>query len=105
MSRTPMERTSSSTVRRFASPQGKKSDWSADTVRDAAESAFEQLHKLHVQQHALFDEMAHASGDQLEKLMRRHAEVEAAIDAAGGYAIDHRVDAMLHGLGFADEQF
>jgi ATP-binding cassette subfamily F protein 3 len=37
--------------------------------------------------------------------MKRQARLEADIQAAGGYAIDHRIDAMLHGLGFRDEQF
>jgi ATP-binding cassette, subfamily F, member 3 len=76
-----------------------------ETLRDAAEGAFEHLHELHRQQHALYDQMATAQGDALDKLMRKQSELEAAVDAAGGYAIDHKIDAMLHGLGFSDEQF
>jgi len=76
-----------------------------DTVRDAAERAFEQLHDLHVQAHKLYDQMAHASGDELDKLLRQQSRIDEAIEVAGGYAIDHKIDAMLHGLGFTDEQF
>jgi ATP-binding cassette subfamily F protein 3 len=76
-----------------------------ETLRDAAEGAFEQLHELHRQQHAVYDELATAQGDELKRLMRKQAELDSAIEAAGGYAIDHKIDAMLHGLGFSDDQF
>ncbi len=76
-----------------------------DTVRDAAERAFAALHDLHVQIKAVFEDMAQATGDKLEKLLRRQAALESKIETAGGYAIDHKIDAALHGLGFPDDQF
>jgi ATP-binding cassette subfamily F protein 3 len=76
-----------------------------DTLRDAAERAFAELHELHVQVNALYEEMASAEGAELDRLLKRQARLEAAIETAGGYAIDHRIDAMLHGLGFRDDQF
>jgi ATP-binding cassette, subfamily F, member 3 len=80
-----------------------------ETLRDAAEEAFEELHRLHIQQHQLFDEMAAASqrGDSaaVDRLLKHQVELERQIDAAGGYAIDHQIDAVLHGLGFGDAQF
>jgi len=76
-----------------------------DTVRDAAERAFTELHELHVRIHALYEEMASAEGDDLDRLLRQQARLDSEIEAAGGYAIDHRIDAMLHGLGFEDKQF
>ncbi|MHC4989900.1 MAG: ABC-F family ATP-binding cassette domain-containing protein [Planctomycetota bacterium] len=81
-------------------------DFSSDeNVRDAAEAAFAELHELHHQLHAVFDRMASAEEETLERLLRQQARLEAQIEAAGGYAIDHRIDATLHGLGFNDEQF
>ena len=76
-----------------------------ETLRDAAEGAFAELHRLHQLMHEVYERMESAEGDALEKLMRRQATLEAAIDTAGGYAIDHRIDATLHGLGFQDDQF
>jgi ATP-binding cassette subfamily F protein 3 len=76
-----------------------------DTLRDAAEGAFDELHRLHLELHQVFEQMAAASGDDLQRLMKRQTKLEAEIDAAGGYAIDHRIDATLHGLGFTDDQF
>jgi ATP-binding cassette subfamily F protein 3 len=76
-----------------------------ETLREAAEGAFEQLHDLHRQLHQLFDEMANASGEVLDRLLKRQARLEQEVEAAGGYAIDHKIDEVLHGLGFTDAQF
>ena len=80
-----------------------------ETLRDAAEGAFAELHRLHQEQHTLYDEMAAASGRgdhaAVDKLLRRQADLEKLVEAAGGYAIDHKIEAVLHGLGFVDAQF
>jgi ATP-binding cassette, subfamily F, member 3 len=78
-----------------------------ESLRDAAEGAFDELHRLHVQLHHLFEEMAAAGNDDatLERLMKKQENLERQIEAAGGYAIDHQIDAVLHGLGFIDSQF
>ncbi|MFN0132902.1 MAG: ATP-binding cassette domain-containing protein [Phycisphaerales bacterium] len=80
-----------------------------ETLRSSAESAFDELHRLHGEQHVLFDRMAEATakGDnaEVDRLLRLQAEAELKIEAAGGYAIDHKIDAVLHGLGFTDAQF
>ena len=76
-----------------------------DTVRDAAERAFAALHDLHGQIKVVFEDMAQATGDKLAKLLRRQAALESKIETAGGYAIDHKIDAALHGLGFPGDQF
>jgi len=75
------------------------------TVRDAAEAAFAELHKLHGRINKLYEEMARAEAAELHRLLKRQSRLEAEIEAAGGYAIDHRIDAMLLGLGFAGDQF
>ncbi|MFO0831850.1 MAG: ABC-F family ATP-binding cassette domain-containing protein [Phycisphaerales bacterium] len=76
-----------------------------DTLRDAAERAFDELHAAHEEQHRIYDEMAHAQGPELEKLLRKQSAVEARIESLGGYAIDHKIEEVLHGLGFTDAQF
>ena len=75
------------------------------TLRDEAETAFGELHALHEQLHGIFHDMAEAGGEALERLMRRQDDLERRIEAAGGYAIGHKIDAVLHGLGFTDAQF
>ena len=76
-----------------------------ETVYDAAESAFERLHGLHRELLEVFERMSGASGEGLDRLLKRQARLEAAIEAEGGYATNHRIGAGLHGLGFSDEQF
>jgi ATP-binding cassette subfamily F protein 3 len=78
-----------------------------DTLREAAERAFERLHELHDQQHALYDELAaipHES-ERAKAIMRDLTRLETEIEAAGGHSIGHKIDAVLHGLGFTDSQF
>ncbi len=75
------------------------------TVREEAASAFEELSRLHRDLDAVFHDMAGAHGEDLARFMRRQEDLERRIEAAGGYAIDHRVEAVLHGLGFTDAQF
>ena len=76
-----------------------------ETLRGAAEGAFENLHRLHQQLDKVFHDMAEASGDALNKLMRQQVRLEQEIEAAGGYAIDHKIEAVLHGLGLEDKFF
>ncbi|MFG0305812.1 MAG: ABC-F family ATP-binding cassette domain-containing protein [Phycisphaerales bacterium JB040] len=75
------------------------------TLRQAAEHGFAELSALHRELDALFESMAGAGGEALDKLLKQQAELERRIEAAGGYAIDHKIDEILHGLGFTDAQF
>jgi ATP-binding cassette, subfamily F, member 3 len=76
-----------------------------DTLHDAAERAFDHVHKLHEQMHELYDQMAVVQGDELDRVMKKHADLEAQLEAAGGYAVEHKIGEVLHGLGFVDSQF
>jgi ATP-binding cassette subfamily F protein 3 len=77
----------------------------AKTLREEAASAFASLDQMHRDLDQVFDEMATADGAKLEQLFRRQEELEARIARAGGYAVDHRIEATLHGLGFGDAEF
>ena len=48
--------------------------------------------------------MASSDESELDRLLKRQAELETDIAAEGGYAVDHKIDGTLHGLGFTDEQ-
>ncbi|QOJ00352.1 MAG: ABC-F family ATP-binding cassette domain-containing protein [Phycisphaeraceae bacterium] len=77
----------------------------SETLRGIAESAFERLHALHRELDAVFQRMAHAGGDELDRLLKQQSRLETEMEQAGGYAVDHRIDEVLHGLGFTDAQF
>jgi ATP-binding cassette subfamily F protein 3 len=79
------------------------------TLREAAEEAFAALHQAQRDLEGLFEEMAlpevSESPERLDRLFARQGELEARIESMGGYAVEHRVEATLHGLGFSDAQF
>lgn len=76
-----------------------------DTVKQAASRAFDALHAAQAELEQVYEDMATAEGDQLEKLMERQSNLDTRIESLGGYAIEHRVDATLHGLGLEDDRF
>ena len=76
-----------------------------ETLRSAAETAFAELHELHRQLDAVFGEMETAEGEKLDRLLKKQERLEQEMNNAGGYSIDHKIDSILHGLGFTDAQF
>lgn len=75
------------------------------TLRQHAAGAFEELSALHARLEAVFHKLADAKDHDLKKVMDEQSRLEAQIQAAGGYNVDHRIDGVLHGLGFTDGQF
>ena len=75
------------------------------TLREEAGSAFAELDRLHRKLDKLAHEMETAQGDELERVMKQYENAQQRMEAAGGYAVDHKIDATLHGLGVTDEMF
>lgn len=75
------------------------------TLRQHAAGAFEELGRLHRQLEGVFHKLADATDGDLDRLLSEQARLEGQIQASGGYAVDHRIDSVLHGLGFTDAQF
>ena len=75
------------------------------TVRDVAASAFKELDRIRGELEDVFSSMADADESTLDTLLKKQGELEAKLEAAGGWVVDHRIDATLHGLGFAEDQF
>ena len=71
----------------------------------AGEAAFGELHEVQRRLEAVFEKMGDAEGAALEKLMAQQDRLEQQVEALGGYADRHKIDATLHGLGFVDAQF
>ena len=76
-----------------------------ETLKDSAERAFALLHDLHAQMHELYEQMATVTGEELNRLLTRQMKLEEEVEAAGGYAVEHKIEEVLHGLGFTDAQF
>ncbi|MEM6392847.1 MAG: ABC-F family ATP-binding cassette domain-containing protein [Planctomycetota bacterium] len=75
------------------------------TLREEAGAAFAELADLHQQLEDTAVKMGEVEGDELDKLLAQYAKLEERINAAGGYAVDHKIDQVLHGLGVPDAIF
>ncbi len=78
------------------------------TLRDEALSGFAELNRKHAELEDVFHLMAqpeNAAGTPLERLLKRQEDLQHEIDELGGYDVDHKMEAVLHGLGFTDAQF
>ncbi len=80
-----------------------------ETLLEAAEGAFADLHRVHHDLNVAYEKMAEASaaGDdaEVERLLKQQARLEEEMERLGGYAVEHKIGAVLHGLGFTDAQF
>src|SRR5207248_7200333 len=77
----------------------------ANTVMDEAELAFAELHRLSHRLRELEHDMAGATGDALEKVLRQYQTAQHEFDLAGGYAWRHRLEATLLGVGLPRESW
>jgi len=76
-----------------------------ETLKSAAETAFAALHEIHKQLDAVFEQMETAEGEALERLLKKQERLDEEMNAAGGYAVEHKIDTILLGLGFTESQF
>jgi len=75
------------------------------TAREVAQSAFARLDAMQRELDGVFDAMVEAEGDTLDRLLQKQSDLQASIEAEGGWSIEHRVDATLHGVGLPEELF
>ncbi|MEO1235512.1 MAG: ABC-F family ATP-binding cassette domain-containing protein [Planctomycetota bacterium] len=75
------------------------------TLREEAGHAFAELETLHRQLEETAEAMGSAEGDRLESLLKKYEQLEEKMQASGGYAVDHKIDETLHGLGLTDAMF
>lgn len=75
------------------------------TIYEVAESAFAELHRVHEAIEQTADAMGNAEGDELDRLMKKYERLERKMEQLGGYAVEHRIEETLHGLGFPTAKF
>ncbi|MEX2215453.1 MAG: ABC-F family ATP-binding cassette domain-containing protein [Phycisphaeraceae bacterium] len=75
------------------------------TLREEAAMGFARLFDLHDELERIAHEMGEAEGDELDRLLKRYEQLEHQMHAAGGYSVDHEIDATLHGVGLEDKFF
>ena len=77
----------------------KKMRMPASTLYDWNERARTRIQHLRLRRL----EEAMAGGDHTDATLRRYAEAQARLEHAGGYAWREHTNAVVRGLGFADE--
>ncbi|QDU35831.1 putative ABC transporter ATP-binding protein YheS [Maioricimonas rarisocia] len=75
------------------------------TLLDEVKSGLANLYRLQDEAHALAERMASAPPDQLDALQKKYDDLHHELERLDAYHIDHRVDEVLHGLGFVDEDY
>ena len=77
----------------------------ATTPWEMALAAFEQLRRREQKIAALTEQMSHAEGEQLSRLLDEHARLLAQFEAAGGYEYEHRAAGVLTRVGVPEVDF
>jgi ATP-binding cassette subfamily F protein 3 len=76
------------------------------SVYDEAADALADLEQLHDRAEQLAHRMAEAADPrEMDRIGHEHHEILHQLELRGGYNYAHRVERVLHGLGFADAEF
>jgi ATP-binding cassette, subfamily F, member 3 len=73
-----------------------------ETVHTAALSAFKEIHDIEAEMRSLERRM---ETDHSEEILDRYADLQTAFEQADGFTYAARAEAILLGLGFANEQW
>ncbi|MCP3914484.1 MAG: ABC-F family ATP-binding cassette domain-containing protein [bacterium] len=73
------------------------------TVRGYVESGLDEVRELIARFEKVGEDMGHASGDELERLMRQHDELNTEIESLGGWDTERATDTVLSGIGLKTE--
>ncbi len=75
------------------------------TVYEETFEAFAHVREMADRMAVLEQEMAGADGDALDTMFEEYARLSTEFETHGGYEMEHRTEAVLHGLGFPEEMF
>ncbi|MDQ3656154.1 MAG: ABC-F family ATP-binding cassette domain-containing protein [Chloroflexota bacterium] len=75
------------------------------TVREEARLAFAEALAAADRMRLIEHQMATATGEILDDLLHEYDRLHARFESSGGYAVEHRTDEVLMGLGFVEAQF
>ena len=76
-----------------------------ETLYNSMMDASGPVRALQEQLHDLEHRMSDASGSDWDALMSEYEKVTHSFEMAGGYTLEHRIEEVLQGLGFREEQY
>lgn len=75
------------------------------SVREEAKQAFAEVLAAGERMREIEHRMGAVDDAELEALLAEYDVLHARFETGGGYDVEHRIDAVLHGLGFEEAQF
>ncbi len=75
---------------------------SGKTIKDVLRDAFSYLTDLEKEMYAIYDKMADANDDEIEKMMEEVGEIQEILDSSGYYIIDSKISEYANGLGLGE---
>ena len=76
------------------------------TVIEAAVSGLEDVRAMETEMRALEEKLAEDLNEkELERTLHKLGELQERFELHGGYELEHRIEAVLHGLGFTESDF
>ncbi len=72
------------------------------TIRENLRLAFDYMYKLEKEMLELYEKMADAGDDEIEKMMNDAAEIQGILDDGGFYIIDSKIEEVATGLGLKE---
>jgi ATP-binding cassette subfamily F protein 3 len=73
------------------------------SARAYVTTGLEEVHRLEAELARATEAMMHASGAELDLLVKRHDELQHQMEALGGWATERRVEIVMAGIGLARE--
>lgn len=72
------------------------------TIRDILRDAFKSMFDLEKEMLDIYDKMADASDDEMQKYMDETAEIQTILEHSGFYIIDAKIQEVANGLGLGE---
>lgn len=72
------------------------------TIRDILRDAFKEMVDLEAEMLQIYEKMADASAEELDKMMEDVGEIQTTLEHSGYYIIDSKIEEVAYGLGLKE---
>ncbi len=73
-----------------------------NTIRDILRGAFNNMYELEKEMLEIYDKMAEATEEEMERYMEDTADIQTMLEHSGFYTIDAKIQEVANGLGLGD---
>lgn len=72
------------------------------TIREVLRTAFDAMYQDEQEMLSLYDKMADAAPEELDKMMARVGEIQSELEQSGFYTLDSKIEEFANGLGLGE---